>query len=116
MLMSTLAANVMIHENGKLQVIDFGVAGVLQTNVDKRSTVIGTAHWMAPEMHKLAPPEGLNYGTEVSNHLTPLDNNLLAAPLTVRVRLMFGHMDARCTKSRLVGLRILKLSLDVCWE
>lgn len=61
------AANVMIHENGSLQVIDFGVAGVLQTKVDKRSTVIGTPHWMPPELHKLAPPAGLTYGTEVSN-------------------------------------------------
>ena len=56
----------MIHEDGRLQVIDFGVAGVLQTNFDKRSTVIGTPHWMAPELHKLAPREGLTYGTEVS--------------------------------------------------
>ncbi len=55
----------MINEEGRLQVIDFGVAGVLQTNIDKRSTVIGTPHWMAPELHKLAPREGLNYGTEV---------------------------------------------------
>ena len=55
----------MIHEDGRLQVIDFGVAGVLQTNFDKRSTVIGTPHWMAPELHKLAPREGLTYGTEV---------------------------------------------------
>ncbi|MCJ1301474.1 hypothetical protein MMC08_004274, partial [Hypocenomyce scalaris] len=59
------SANVMIHENGSLQVIDFGVAGVLQTKVDKRTTVIGTPHWMPPELHKLAPPEGLTYGTEV---------------------------------------------------
>lgn len=55
----------MIHEDGRLQVIDFGVAGVLQTTFDKRSTVIGTPHWMAPELHKLAPREGLTYGTEV---------------------------------------------------
>ena len=60
------AANVMIHEKGMVQIIDFGVAGVLQTSIDKRSTVIGTPHWMAPELHKNAPPEGLNYGTEVS--------------------------------------------------
>ncbi|KAA6415343.1 MAG: STE STE20 YSK kinase [Lasallia pustulata] len=59
------SANVMIHENGSLQVIDFGVAGVLQSKVDKRTTVIGTPHWMPPELHKLAPPEGLTYGTEV---------------------------------------------------
>lgn len=56
----------MIHEEGRLQVIDFGVSGVLQTNIDKRSTVIGTPHWMAPELHKLIPQGGLNYGTEVS--------------------------------------------------
>ena len=60
------AANVMIHEKGMVQIIDFGVAGVLQTSIDKRSTVIGTPHWMAPELHKNAPPEGLSYGTEVS--------------------------------------------------
>lgn len=60
----------MIHEEGRLQVIDFGVAGVLQTNIDKRSTVIGTPHWMAPELHKLIPQGGLNYGTEVSQLLT----------------------------------------------
>lgn len=64
--MMNLAANVMVHEQGRLQVIDFGVAGVLQTSIDKRSTVIGTPHWMAPELHKLAPREGLNYGTEVN--------------------------------------------------
>lgn len=60
----------MIHEEGRLQVIDFGVAGVLQTNIDKRSTVIGTPHWMAPELHKIIPQGGLNYGFEVSKLLT----------------------------------------------
>lgn len=61
----------MIHESGRLQVIDFGVAGILQTSVDKRSTVIGTPHWMAPELHKIAPREGLNYGTEVGSPSVP---------------------------------------------
>ena len=60
------AGNIMIHEKGLLQIIDFGVSGVLQTSHDKRSTVIGTPHWMPPELHKKAPPQGLNYGTEVS--------------------------------------------------
>lgn len=63
------AANVMIHEKGSLQIIDFGVSGILQTSIDKRSTVIGTPHWMAPELHKNAPPQGLNYGTEVGSML-----------------------------------------------
>ncbi len=59
-------ANVMVHEKGYLRIIDFGVSGVLQTSQDKRSTVIGTPHWMPPELHKMAPPGGLQYGTEVS--------------------------------------------------
>ena len=44
----------MIHENGNLQLIDFGVAGLLRTNMeeDKRTTIIGTPHWMPPEMQK----------------------------------------------------------------
>ena len=66
------AANVMIHEKGYLQIIDFGVAGVLRTNNDKRSTIIGTPHWMPPELHKNAPPQGLTYGTEVSKGVDSL--------------------------------------------
>ncbi|KAL2861105.1 putative serine/threonine protein kinase [Aspergillus lucknowensis] len=44
------AANVLIHEEGRLQICDFGVAGILQSHMDKRSTWIGTPHWMPPEM------------------------------------------------------------------
>ena len=64
----------MIHENGSLQIIDFGVAGTLQTKLDKRNTIIGTPHWMPPELHKNAPPEGLHYGTEVSTHQRDANN------------------------------------------
>ncbi|KAL8995111.1 MAG: hypothetical protein Q9169_005094 [Polycauliona sp. 2 TL-2023] len=62
------AANVMIHENGSLQLIDFGVSGLLQTEKDKRSTIIGTPHWMPPEMSsQLIDPENstVTYGNEV---------------------------------------------------
>ncbi|KAI9879962.1 MAG: hypothetical protein M1830_006270 [Pleopsidium flavum] len=59
------AANVLISEDGRLQLCDFGIAGVLQTKADKRNTIIGTPYWMPPEMHKQAPPEGVNYGTEI---------------------------------------------------
>lgn len=91
------AANVMIHEKGMVQIIDFGVAGVLRTSIDKRSTVIGTPHWMAPELHKNAPPEGLNYGTEVS--LIYHNEGKSAGALTERIiRLMYGLMAAHCTK------------------
>ncbi|KAJ5093581.1 hypothetical protein N7456_009442 [Penicillium angulare] len=44
------AANILIHEEGRLEICDFGVAGVLQSQRDKRSTWIGTPHWMPPEM------------------------------------------------------------------
>ena len=89
----------MIHENGKLQVIDFGVAGVLQTKLDKRTTVIGTPHWMAPELHKPAGREGLNYGAEVSFPvLMPNDLVVRVNHLIDRYRLMFGRMVARCMR------------------
>ena len=60
------AANVMIHEKGALQIIDFGVAGVVESKNDKRMTFIGTPHWMAPEQHKAFRPNDLKYGFEVS--------------------------------------------------
>ena len=54
----------MIHENGGLQIIDFGVAGVVESKTDKRGTIIGTPHWMPPEQHKNT--RDLKYGFEVS--------------------------------------------------
>lgn len=62
----------MIHEKGALQLIDFGVAGLLQTSKDKRSTIIGTPHWMAPEISSQLVNQGpstLDYATEVSDIL-----------------------------------------------
>ncbi|KAF7126212.1 hypothetical protein CNMCM5793_002634 [Aspergillus hiratsukae] len=58
------AANILIHEEGRLQICDFGVAGVLQSHVDKRSTWIGTPHWMPPEMFSTRR-EAHKYGSEV---------------------------------------------------
>lgn len=45
-----IAANVLIHEEGRLQLCDFGVATVFDAKGDKRRTFIGTVHWMPPEM------------------------------------------------------------------
>ncbi|XHG03697.1 hypothetical protein AWENTII_006992 [Aspergillus wentii] len=58
------AANILIHEEGRLQICDFGVAGVLQSQTDKRSTWIGTPHWMPPEMF-LTRGEAHHYGSEI---------------------------------------------------
>jgi serine/threonine protein kinase len=41
---------VLIHEEGRLQLCDFGVATVLDKKSDKRRTFIGTPHWMPPEL------------------------------------------------------------------
>jgi len=54
-------ANVLITESGSVQLCDFGVAGVIETKFDKRSTFIGTPHWMAPELFD----QDMSYGTEV---------------------------------------------------
>ncbi|KAL7941573.1 serine/threonine protein kinase, STE family, PAK/STE20-related [Trichoderma barbatum] len=43
-------ANVLVTEAGSVQLCDFGVAGIMETKFDKRSTITGTLHWMAPEL------------------------------------------------------------------
>ncbi|PHH63474.1 hypothetical protein CDD80_1216 [Ophiocordyceps camponoti-rufipedis] len=54
-------ANVLVTQVGDVQLCDFGVAGVVETKVDKRTTVIGTPHWMAPELFD----QSASYGIEV---------------------------------------------------
>jgi len=55
-----IGANILITEEGGVQLCDFGVAGITETALDKRSTFIGTFHWMAPELFR-----GSQYGKEV---------------------------------------------------
>ncbi|KAH6709584.1 serine/threonine protein kinase, STE family, PAK/STE20-related [Leptodontidium sp. MPI-SDFR-AT-0119] len=54
-------ANVLVTEEGDVQLCDFGVAGMIESKLDKRSTIIGTPHWMAPELFEHSP----SYGSEV---------------------------------------------------
>lgn len=54
-------ANVLVTEVGGVQLCDFGVAGMMESKFDKRSTFIGTPHWMAPELFDM----NASYGTEV---------------------------------------------------
>ena len=58
-----IAANVLIHEEGRLELCDFGVANVLDARTDKRRTFIGTLHWMPPELWTEKP----EYSDEVSD-------------------------------------------------
>ncbi|KAF2154653.1 kinase-like protein, partial [Myriangium duriaei CBS 260.36] len=52
--------NVLISEDGHLQLCDFGVSAVVENDASKRSTIIGTPYWMAPEMH-----DDQEYGQEI---------------------------------------------------
>jgi serine/threonine protein kinase len=72
------AANILIHEEGRLEICDFGVAGVLQSQRDKRSTWIGTPHWMPPEMFATRG-EAHKYGSEVSFLVSSHSGDLLTS-------------------------------------
>ena len=63
MLTVIIGGNIFITEDGRVQVGDFGVSGVLEDRYAKRTTIIGTPNWMPPEMFTAAP--GFSYGTEV---------------------------------------------------
>lgn len=67
--------NVLILEDGRVQLCDFGVSGTLEPQKSKRSTIVGTPAWMAPEMqvewvkeadprNPLKPKE-IQYGNEI---------------------------------------------------
>lgn len=55
------AANVLIHENGGVQLCDFGIAAAIEGQSDKRRTFVGTLHWMPPELWA----DKLEYNDEV---------------------------------------------------
>jgi len=52
--------NVMLDQQGYLKLIDFGIARKLEEGKNRTFTMIGTPHYMAPEVMK-----GHGYGTEV---------------------------------------------------
>ena len=67
--------NILVLEDGRVQLCDFGVSGTLEPDASKRSTIVGTPYWMAPELQKewvkdadpnsLVQPSEILYGSEV---------------------------------------------------
>ncbi len=44
------AANILVTAAGKVMICDFGVSALLVTASSKQNTLVGTPHWMAPEV------------------------------------------------------------------
>uniref|UniRef100_A0A060TA49 non-specific serine/threonine protein kinase n=1 Tax=Blastobotrys adeninivorans TaxID=409370 RepID=A0A060TA49_BLAAD len=54
------AANILVTNDGRVRLCDFGVAAQVSSNKIKRSTIVGTPYWMAPEVIT----EGAMYNTK----------------------------------------------------
>jgi len=44
------AGNILFNKEGNIKLADFGVSAILASNDEKRQTMVGTWHWMAPEV------------------------------------------------------------------
>lgn len=54
--------NVIVTENGYIKLIDMGTAKILKSKVSKTFTLIGTPHYMSPEM---LVGKGYTYSTDI---------------------------------------------------
>lgn len=59
----SIGGNVLITEEGGVQLCDFGVSSIRESASDKRKTYVGSQHWMAPEFYR--PETQRSYGSEV---------------------------------------------------
>ena len=57
--------NVYVTEEGKIQLGDFGIVGVMDNGASKRTTIVGTPWYMPREMHVDAMTVTQGYGLEV---------------------------------------------------
>jgi len=57
--------NVYVTEEGKIQLGDFGIVGVMDNGASKRTTIVGTPWYMPREMHVDAMTVKAGYGLEV---------------------------------------------------
>ena len=110
--MPCTAANVLIHEEGKLQLCDFGVATVLDKKTDKRRTFIGTLHWMPPELWDRDPEYSdevcYSHGECIGGSLRPFANS--------SCRWTCGLSAARCMNARQERHRMQICVNHINWE
>lgn len=89
-------ANVLITEAGSVQLCDFGVSGIIETRFDKRSTFIGTPHWMAPE---LFDPSASYVSTLSPSRCVPLYRPFVGLLCLSRLSLQYADTAYRGSKS-----------------
>jgi serine/threonine protein kinase len=85
------AANILMANDGRIQLCDFGVATQLAANHLKRNTFVGTPYWMAPEVIT----EGSMYNFKVVRVLTELT-----------VRQIYGLLGLPSTRSQQLDHRM----------
>jgi len=44
------SANILLNNKGEVKIADFGVSAQISDSVNKRSSIVGTPCWMAPEI------------------------------------------------------------------
>lgn len=89
------AANILINQDGRVQLCDFGVSAQLQGKANKRNTFVGTPQWMAPEA----------LAGELYDYKVRFPSLMLAAGLPgwaltelIRARLISGHLASPSTR------------------
>jgi len=59
------AGNILFNKEGNIKLADFGVSAILDSKDDKKQTMVGTWHWMAPEVIDPAEWGGYDFKADI---------------------------------------------------